>query len=81
MYRLLERSPASPENSRRPTRATAKEAALKRDEPVGKVCKQARWKTIGRAKAGGASDQRRTAKRHSLQSGVLCVWVEYWTQF
>jgi hypothetical protein len=39
MYRLLERSPASPDNSRHPARETANVAALKRDEPVGKVCK------------------------------------------
>jgi len=37
MYRLLERCPASPENSRNPARATANEAALKRDEPAGKT--------------------------------------------
>ena len=34
MYRLLEKSPASPKNSRPPARATANEAALKRDEPA-----------------------------------------------
>jgi hypothetical protein len=37
MCRLLERNPASPKNSRNPARATANEAALKRDEPVGKT--------------------------------------------
>jgi hypothetical protein len=36
MYRLLEKFPDSPKNSRPPARATANEAALKRDEPVGK---------------------------------------------
>jgi len=34
MYRLLGRTPASPKKSRRPARATANEAALKRDEPA-----------------------------------------------
>ena len=36
MFRLLERNPVSPKNSRHPARATANEAALiKRDGPVG----------------------------------------------
>jgi hypothetical protein len=38
MYRLLDLNPVSPENSRYPARATANEAALKRDEPAGEVC-------------------------------------------
>jgi hypothetical protein len=36
MYRLLEEIPDSPKNSRLPARATANEAALKRDDPAGK---------------------------------------------
>jgi hypothetical protein len=36
MYRLLDRIPDSPKHSRHPARATANEAALKRDEPAGK---------------------------------------------
>ena len=36
MYRLLEKIPDSPNHSRPPARATANEAALKRDEPAGK---------------------------------------------
>jgi hypothetical protein len=36
MYRLLEDISDSPKNSRLPARATANEAALKRDEPAGK---------------------------------------------
>jgi hypothetical protein len=39
MYRLLEETPASPKNSRHPARATANEAALKREKPAGEVCK------------------------------------------
>jgi hypothetical protein len=44
MNRLLEKNPASPKKSRHPARATANEAALKRDEPAGKVC--SKWVEI-----------------------------------
>jgi hypothetical protein len=37
MNRLLERSPASPKKSRHPARATANEAALKRETGRGSL--------------------------------------------
>jgi hypothetical protein len=46
MYRRW-KSFASPENADARQEQTAYAAALKRDEPAGKVCKQARWNTIG----------------------------------
>ena len=42
MYRLLERIPASHENSRSPARATAYVAAPQRGKPAGKDLQKAR---------------------------------------
>jgi hypothetical protein len=53
MIRLLERSPASPRTKQNPARATANEAALKREQPAGDNLRKARWKTTGREYLGG----------------------------
>jgi hypothetical protein len=52
MYRCWKESD-QPRECGHPARATAKVAALKRDEPVGEVYKSARWKTIGHIKKLG----------------------------
>src|SRR5208337_1062636 len=53
MYRLLERSPASPKKSRHPARVTAKDAALKRDEPAGEVSRMCGGDTPYTSNLGG----------------------------
>lgn len=52
MYRQLEES-GEPTKSRHPARATANEAALKRERPVGGVCSRYGGKTTGHDLLGG----------------------------
>ena len=60
MYRLLDKYPASPQNSRHPARASTKEVVDRSGEPVEGAVEI----TTGR-NCWEASDQRRDAKRHS----------------
>jgi hypothetical protein len=76
MYRLLEKRPASPKKSRRPARASANKAALQKgNDRQGQAAVGTVEKTAVHHMIWEASDQRRTAKRHSAWNGVLCVWA------
>jgi len=79
MYRLLERNPASPKNSRHPASASANEAALEKRETGRKQSAAGAVETTtARSNSWEASDQRRRPKRHSIRSGVSCVWGILW---
>jgi hypothetical protein len=70
MYRLLGETPGSHKNSRHPARATANEAALKRDKPAGEACKWYGGDNHRPDRSWEASDQQRDARRRSQESGV-----------
>jgi hypothetical protein len=53
MYRLLGNIPASPENGRRPARASAQRAALKKGNRPGEPVEGTVDRTAGRKKLGG----------------------------
>ncbi len=72
MYRLLENIPDSPKNNRLSARATANEAALKRDEPAGKSVVGTVETTTVHTIFWEASDQRRTPNATPLE-WRLCV--------
>jgi len=64
--------PGQPKEQRDPARATAKVAAPQKGRPAGRTCRRRGGYNRRPHPAWEASDQRRTAKRHSFGSGV-CV--------
>jgi hypothetical protein len=67
-------------NRRYQARATAKEAALKRDKPAGKICSRYGGKIRRPQNSGRPVACAALAKRRSDWSGVLCVWRNFCCQ-
>jgi hypothetical protein len=66
--------PGQPKEQQDPARATANEAAPPKGKPAGRPCRRRGGYNHRPHPTWEASDQRRTAKRHSVESGVSCIW-------